>query len=245
MDAVLRTRLLAVALIAAAIACVVAWQRPPPPAPPSAAALAEARLAEASSLSVRPASPFGPAPTGTQPAPDEPSSAPVPDPPPAGMTPSQWRDLQDALKDHPGHVAELRRVAAYMAFKDTLARFQTAREQASDGPELQALAQQLDAELPTHLAQGNLSPAEAHALKGAVLQVLEPDTDRRFERLAQWAQAQPQPQGPAVATSPRQEQHTQRQAALLAAWQALPPAQRNPRQLQADLEALRLRPAAR
>jgi hypothetical protein len=159
------------------------------------------------------------------------------------MSPSQWRDLQDALKDHPGHMAELHRVAAYMAFKDRLARFQAAREQASEGPELQALAQQLDADLPTHLAQGDLSPAEAHALKGAVLQVLEPDTDRRFERLAQWAQQQPQ--GPAVATSPRQEQHTQRQAAILAAWQALPPAQRNPRQLQADLEALRLRPAAR
>jgi hypothetical protein len=230
-------------MIAAAIACVVAWQRPPPPAPPSAATLAEARLAEASGLSLRPASPFGPAPTGAQPAPDEAPPTPVPDPPPAGMTPSQWHDLQDALKDHPGHVAELRRVAAYMAFKDRLARLQAAREQASEGPELQALAQQLDADLPTHLAQGDLSPAEAHALKGAVLQALEPDTDRRFERLAQWAQAQPQ--NPAVATNPRQEQHTQRQAALLAAWQALPPAQRDPRQLQADLEALRLRPAAR
>lgn len=244
MDAVLRTRLIAVALITAAIACVVAWQRPPPPAPPSATALAEARLAEASALSVRPASPFGPAPTGTQPEPDEPQPTQVPDPPPAGMSPSQWSDLQEALKDHPGHVAELRRVAAYMAFKDRLARFHAAREQASGGPELQALAQQLDAELQTHLAQGDLSPAEAHALKGAVLQVLEPDTDRRFERLAQWAQQQ-QAQGPAVATSPRQEQHTQRQAAILAAWQALPPAQRDPRQLQADLEALRLRPVAR
>lgn len=161
------------------------------------------------------------------------------------MTPSQWRDLQDALKDHPGHVAELRRVAAYMAFKDRLARFQAAREQAPGGPELQALAQQLDAELPAHLAQGDLSLAEAHALKGAVLQVLEPDTDRRFERLAQWAQQQQQQQGPAAANSPREEQHTQRQAAILAAWQALPPEQRNPGQLEADLEALRLRPAAR
>jgi hypothetical protein len=157
------------------------------------------------------------------------------------MSPSQWRDLQDALKDYPGHVAELRRVAAYMAFKDRLARFHAARDQASDGAELQALAQQLDAELPTHLAQGDLSLAEAHALKGAVLQVLEPDTDRRFERLAQWAQQQ----GPAVAGSPRQEQYTQQQAAILATWQALPTEQRNPRQLQADLEALRLRPAAR
>jgi hypothetical protein len=160
------------------------------------------------------------------------------------MTPSQWQDLQEALKDHPGHVAELRRVAAYMAFKDSLARFQAARESPPDRPELQALAQQLDAELPTHLAQGDLSLAEAHALKGAVLQVLEPDADRRFERLAQWAQ-QPPPQGPAVATSPRQAQHTQRQAAILATWQALPPEQRNPRQLQAELDALRLRPAAR
>ena len=198
MDAVLRTRLLAVALVAAAIACVVAWQRPPPPAPPSAAALAEARLAGQSALSERPASPFGPAPTGAQPVADEPTPALEPDPPPAGMTPSQWRDLQDGLKEHPGHVAELRRVAAYMAFKDRLARFQAAREQTPGGPELPALAQQLDAELTTHLAQGDLSPAEAHALKDAVLQVLEPDTGRRLQRLAQWAQQQPQQQGTAV-----------------------------------------------
>jgi len=243
LDAVLRTRLLAVALITAAIACVMAWQRPPPPAPPSAAALAEARLAKASALSVRPASPFGPVPTGAQPVPDEPPPLPAPDPPPAGMTAPQWRDLQDALKDHPGHVAELRRVAAYMAFKDTLARFQAARELGSDSAELQVLAQQLDANLDAHLAQGDVSAAEAHALKGALLQVLEPDPTRRPDRLARWAQDQPQ--APAAAANPRQAHYVQRQAAILAAWQAQPPEQRSPQQLEAELEALRLRPATR
>lgn len=220
---------------------MAAWLQTPPPAPPSATAQAEARLAEASALSARPASPFGPAPAQ---APAEPDEAPAgTDPPPAGMTPPQWRDLQDALKDYPGRVADLRRVAAYMAFKDTLAHFQAAREQAADSAELQALARQLDAGLDAHLAQGELGPAEAHALKGAVLQVLEPDAARRFERLAQWAQGLPaQATG---AANPRQEQHIQRQAAILAAWQALPPGQRNPRQLEAELEALRLRPAAR
>jgi len=165
------------------------------------------------------------------------------DPPPAGMTAPQWRDLQDALKDYPGRVADLRRVAAYMAFKDRLAHFQAAREQGADSAELQTLARQLDAGLDAHLAQGDLGPAEAHALKGAVLQVLEPEAARRFERLSQWAQGLPAQTS--AAASPRQEQHLQRQAAILAAWQALPPGQRNPGQLEADLEALRLRPAGR
>ena len=192
-------------------------------------------------MSLRPASPFGPVPTQAPPVPDE---APAgTDPPPAGMTPAQWHDLQDALKDHPGRVADLRRVAAYMAFKDTLAHFQAAREQAADSAELQALARQLDAGLDGHLAQGDLGLAEVHALKGAVLQVLEPDAARRFERLSQWAQGLPAQT--AEAASPRREQHTQRQAAILEAWQALPPGQRNPRQLEADLESLRLRPIAR
>jgi hypothetical protein len=218
---------------------MAAWLETPPPAPPSATALAEARLAETSALAARPASPFGPGPAPH--APVEPDEAPAgTDPPPAGMTPPQWRDLQDALKDAPGRVADLRRVAAYMALKDTLAHFQAAREQAADSAELQALARQLDAGLEAHLAQGHLGPAEAHALKGAVLQVLEPDAARRFERLSQWAQGLPAQA--ADAASPRQEQHIRQQAHILAAWQALPPGLRNPRQLEADLESLRLRP---
>ena len=226
----------------AGIAALLIWNlregsaSAPPPAPaPAAPAVARAP------------SPFGDGPAvigpDAEPAPTvvahaaEAASAPVPSgAPPAGLSAEQWRQLQESLRGNPNREAELARIAEYLGFQQTLQQYRTRRSQGAAPAELQALARQIDQGIDIHLARGELSAGEANLLKSTVLIDIEPDPGQRAAMLNEWRDQQAQ--APAAA-DPRAEQYRQRQAEIVAAWQAQPPERRDAQQLQAQLETLR------
>lgn len=223
----------------------------------AAAALTLARLAvpdgaapqvspatAASAWSPAPAADSGPKaePEARPPLPAGPASAAAPaNHPPHGLSPEQWQQLQQALADHPQRDAEMARIGAYMQYMGTAQRFRQLREQAADaapGEELQALARTLESGMQKHLDRGELTAGEALLLRSATLQVLEPDSARRQQALALWQQGVASLQA-ARTPDEREAAFAQQQAALVAQWSAQPAAQRDPRALEAQLEALR------
>lgn len=174
------------------------------------------------------------------PAPARPASASA-GIPPYGLTQEQWQQLQQALADHPQRDAEMARIGAYMQYMNTGERFRQLRQQAAGAApsaELQALARTLEAGLQDHLDRGEMTAGEALLLRSATLEVLEPDNALRQQALAVWQQGLASVQA-ARTPDPREAAFTQQQAALVAKWSALPPAQRDPRALETQLEALR------
>ncbi|MCW7540384.1 hypothetical protein OOT46_21355 [Aquabacterium sp. A7-Y] len=160
----------------------------------------------------------------------------APDSAPPGVSPEQWQQLQDRLRDHPEREREIARLTDYLAYVHTMERFRLARSEAAPAGALRPLARRLDAGLDQRLARGELSLGEARLLKAALLQVLQPDAKQREAALALWIEQQAPP--PAAA-DPRAETFRRQETALVLAWQALPPAQRDPQELQAQLDRLR------
>jgi hypothetical protein len=219
----LRDKIVWVGLIAFCLIALAAWLvfKPLPSAGGAIAAAPAAQL---------PAIPMQP------PVPAQALAAPAP----AGLSAQEWQQLNDALKDHPQREAEIARVTNYLRFAQSVQQFQTLREQTKGAPSdaLRALAQTLNTGLEDRLKQGELSGGEAQLLKAAVLEVLMPDAAQRNTALRQWQQARAAPTAVADA---REAVYQREQATLLAAWQALPAAQRDEKQLEAQLEALRQR----
>jgi hypothetical protein len=183
--------------------------RPPVPAPPTLAA---------------PASPTMPV------APAAPAVAVPP-----GVTSAQWRALQSELAGRPH---ELQRLADYLTYADQLQRFRTL---AGPSAERAALARALDAGLDARLQRREMHAGEARLVKIAVLDVLvEGDAPRR-QALAAWEArvARAAPTDDAAQAAARNAEFKQRQAERLAAWSAMPPGQRDPRELERQLDALR------
>ena len=162
--------------------------------------------------------------------------------PPAGISAEQWAFLRETLKDHPQRDAEIRRVAEFMVYMNAAQRFQTLQASAHGGAELQQLARLLDAGLSTRLQRQEVSLGEARLLKVAIIQALEADASQREVKLAEW-RATTAAVLAQVATStapdPRGADYANQQAAVVAAWQALPSNQRDPKQLESQLDALR------
>lgn len=154
---------------------------------------------------------------------------------PPGITAGQWAALKTELAAQP---QELRRLQAHYVFADQVRRF---RAQAA-GDERRALAQRIDAGLDERLQAGELSAGEARLLKLAALRELQPDEAARALALSQWETAlaaQPAPADVQRAQALDQD-FQRRQQALLAAWQARPAAERDPNQLERELDALRV-----
>jgi len=163
---------------------------------------------------------------------------------PEGMTAAQWLVLQESLKDHPQREAEIARISEYMAFQSRLDRYRSLRAQTDSAAQASAreLAGGLLDGLPTHAARGELSAAEALLVQGALIDTLLPDDaaralrrDQERKRLADALPAAPDEQ----ATAERNARFLREQAALVAAWQAQPPARRDPHALEASIAALR------
>lgn len=159
------------------------------------------------------------------------------DPPPgAGDTPpgidaAAWARLRQELAGQP---AELQRLAGYYTFNDRIARWR------AGGPDRARLSAEIDATLDERLAQRELSAGEARRIKAAVLQDLLPDEAARAAALAAWEAAQRSAPSPDARQAAAQDaRFQQRQAAVLAAWRAQPEAQRDPKALERELEALR------
>jgi hypothetical protein len=180
--------------------------------------------------------PAAPGPSGAAPGASGPGlGRPIPAPPalaqagpPPGVTAGQWASLQRELADRPD---ELVRLAGYFGFADAVQRFR-----AGPAPDRRQLASRIDAGLDERLRQRELSAGEARLLKVAVLQELLPDEPSRQAALARW-EADHASAAPALGAG--EAEFLQRQAAAVAAWRAQPVAQRDPKALERDLEALR------
>jgi hypothetical protein len=162
-------------------------------------------------------------------------------PPPYGLSMEQWRQLQAALADHPQRDAEMARIGSYLAYMQKVRRLRELRPPGGGAPseELLALARAVETELPQHLARGEITAGEAMQLRVATLEVLQPDAAARQVALAAWKQSLAQVAAQNRQPDPREALFQQRQAALVAAWSAQPPQQRDPRVLEERLEALR------
>jgi hypothetical protein len=154
--------------------------------------------------------------------------------PPPGVSAEQWQRLRTELAGEP---AELRRLTRYFRYADQLQRFRALR--ASPGAERTALAQALDHGLDDRLQQRELSAAEAWQIKTAVLETLLPDETQRRAALTEWENAVRTATPVDTTVAAREAEFQRRQAEIVAAWSAYPPALRDPRALERDLEALR------
>jgi hypothetical protein len=159
---------------------------------------------------------------------------------PAGLTPEQYRELRATLADHPQRDAEIARVAAYLQFTAQWQAFQQQRAAGVIDDGLRALARTLDEGLAQRLAQREVTAGEAAFVKAALLDVLQPDAASRDAALKAWrAEADAAARAAAPPPDAREAEFARRQAEIVAAWQALPPPQRDARRLEAELEALR------
>jgi hypothetical protein len=157
---------------------------------------------------------------------------------PPGASPAQWAQLQVELAGRPDGPAELQRLASYFGFADATQRFRRLRREQPASPELVTLARQLDGTLAERLQRQELSAPEARMLKVALLEVLLSDPVQRQRELQAWQASFQRPAAAADAAA-RDAEFLRRQSELVAAWQARPPAQRNPRELEQQIEALR------
>jgi len=156
----------------------------------------------------------------------------VPDPaPPPGLDAMQWQSLRHELAGRPD---ELRRVVDYLSFSDRLRHFRD--DPAADR---KALAAEIDRSIDERLRQRELSAGEARLVKIAVLQELLPDDAQRQAALQAWETALRAAEKPDLALAAREADFQRRQAEIVAAWQARPAAQRDPRALERELDALR------
>jgi hypothetical protein len=166
------------------------------------------------------------------PAPPTLAITPSSDVPPPGLDAAQWQSLRSELAGNP---EELRRVVGYLNFADRLQRFR-------DGPSIdrKALAAGIDRSIDERLRQRELSAGEARLIKIAVLQELLPDDAQRQAALQAWETTQRAAARPDLALAAREAGFQRRQAQIVAAWQALPVAHRDPKALERELEILRL-----
>jgi hypothetical protein len=155
---------------------------------------------------------------------------------PPGISEDQWRQLHRALETHPYREAELSRITNYLSFLARVDRFRLLRGEGTSAAPLTRLAAQLDGELDGHVDRGELGGGEALLLKAALLDVTEPDADRRGAALQAW-RAGRMSRTPAV-DDQRQADFLRRQADLVAQWHSQPESQRDMAHLQAQLEQL-------
>ena len=183
--------------------------------------------------------PVGTSPGERLPAPIEAppilARAPADEAAPPGVSAEQWRALRIELAGRP---AELRRLAGYFAYADSLQRFRAQRA-AGNSAERQSLARALDRDLDEHLGQRELSAPEARSIKLAVLEVLLADPAEREAALARWEDGVRAALPKDTAGAARDAEFQRRQAEIVAAWSARPPAERDRRALERQLDALR------
>jgi hypothetical protein len=157
------------------------------------------------------------------------------------VTPEQWSELQHRAQRAPNGSAESERLRSYVEYADALRRFQAARVRAGNDEDRKTLAKVVDEGLEMHLARREISLSEARRIKSAVLEELVEDPSRRSEALALWTSRHELVRGSdrAEAEAQRKRQFQREQQALVQAWQAQAPTQRDPRALEEQLEALR------
>lgn len=162
---------------------------------------------------------------------------------PADITPDDWDALNKALASDPHPAQERQRLVAFMRFQRAVTQW----SEMKDGPNVaarQALARELVDQLPLHVGNGETNSGEAFMMLRAVAGDLEPDPAKQQAwmdaQISKLSHASTDVQAKAIAAEKRQNaEFASLQAELVAKWQGLPVARRDPADLAAQLQALR------
>ncbi|OGB68043.1 MAG: hypothetical protein A3G29_05665 [Burkholderiales bacterium RIFCSPLOWO2_12_FULL_64_99] len=162
---------------------------------------------------------------------------------PTDFSAQEWSTLQAATADAPQPERELARLVSYLRFQKGFAQWQSLQN-TPDIAGRHRLAEQLLAQLPERVRQGEMGAGEVTLLQQALLVDLVPDETQRQQRLA-LVQADVVQAMPAADTSQQardeaqRSEYKRREAAIVADYQTRPEAQRNPAQLETALEEAR------
>lgn len=162
---------------------------------------------------------------------------------PADFSAEEWHTLTAAAAESEHPQLELARLAGYLRFQKGFASWQALR----GSPDVAArhhLAEQLLAQIPERLRQGEMGAGEATLLQQALLADLVPDETQRQQRLslahAELTQLmRPVDSAQQAQDEARHQEYKRREAAIVADYQSRPETQRNPSQLEAALEDAR------
>jgi hypothetical protein len=157
---------------------------------------------------------------------------------PSDFMPEEWAALKDAMKQTPNPRSELERVVKYLRFQKAFEQWQSLQEGA-DLLTRRKLAEKLLEQIPERLAQSEVTYGEAMLLQASLLADIEPNEGLRQQRIEQ-AQAALKSSVPAAEPSVLDPEYKRREAAIVAAYQALPESRRDPSQLTKDLDAARV-----
>jgi len=164
---------------------------------------------------------------------------------PADFTQDAWDTLNKALASTPNKDQERDRLVSYLRFQRAVSKW----GEMTNGPatpERVALARQVVDEMPTHVGNGEVNPAEAIAAVTAMAMDLEPDASKR----AAWIDAQRErfksTETPEQAKALSDEQAKVKQfeaekAAITVNWMKSHEAGSDPATLQEQIDALRVR----
>ena len=137
--------------------------------------------------------------------------------------------------------AEAQRVTNYLDWMSSYEKFQQAQAQGATSRELRSLAKEVDSGIDARLDNREMGSAEALHLKAALIEIIEPDPSQRVQLLAQWraVQANRAVDENVAAEAARADAFRQEQSKVVLAWNALPQQQRDPQQLESQLQTLR------
>jgi hypothetical protein len=168
----------------------------------------------------------------------------LPDGRPSDFTPEDWAALKAAMSGQPNAKAEMDRVVAYLRFQRNFEQWQALAD-SRDVAKRHELAENLLGQVPDRMSKGEVTAGEALLLSTALLTDLQPDENLRQQRLAQMrtkleAVAPRTDAEQAARDAAAHNEFSDRQAAIMAAWQAKPESSRDRAALERDLEAARL-----
>lgn len=159
---------------------------------------------------------------------------------PTDFSPEDWSALKEAMAKTPNPRAELERVVKYLRFQKGFEQWQSLQ----DGPDVLArrkLAEKLLEQLPERLKQAEVTYGEALLLQEALMKDIYPDlSPELFKERMKEAEARFADAAPKAEPDLRLPEYKRREAAIVAAYQALPEAKRDPAQLSRDLDAARI-----
>lgn len=162
---------------------------------------------------------------------------------PADFSQADWDALNRALANEPNQSQERTRLVSYLRFQRAVAQW---REWQS-GPvtsQRQSLARDVVAQLPGHVANGEVHAGEALTILASLAPDIEPDPTRRTawldEQKARMQATQTEAQAQALkAEKAKNEDFAAQEAVIVARWQSTPEASRDPVTLENQLQALR------